>query len=45
MEIIPPDLLGSSEYKILVIGWGSTYGPIKEALDNLENEDIELFIF
>ncbi len=44
-EIIPPDLLGGSDYKILVIGWGSTYGPIKEALDNLENEDISFLYF
>ena len=44
-EIIPPDLLGGSNYKILVIGWGSTYGSIKEALDNLENEDISFLYF
>lgn len=44
-EIIPPDLLGGSNYKILVIGWGSTYGPIKEALDNLKNKDISFLYF
>jgi 2-oxoglutarate/2-oxoacid ferredoxin oxidoreductase subunit alpha len=44
-EIIPPDLLGGSDYRILVIGWGSSYGPIKEALDNLENDDISFLYF
>jgi 2-oxoglutarate ferredoxin oxidoreductase subunit alpha len=44
-EIIPPDLLGGSEYKILVLGWGSTYGSIKEAVDNLENEEISFLYF
>ena len=29
----------------MVIGWGSTYGSIKEALDNLENEDISFLYF
>ena len=36
METVPPELLGNSEYKTLVIGWGSTYGAIKEALSNIE---------
>ena len=44
-EIIPPDLLGGSEYKILVLGWGSTYGSIKEAVDTLENEEISFLYF
>jgi 2-oxoglutarate ferredoxin oxidoreductase subunit alpha len=38
-------LLGSTEYETLVIGWGSTYGPIKEALSNLENNKISFLYF
>jgi 2-oxoglutarate ferredoxin oxidoreductase subunit alpha len=45
MEIVPPELLGSINYKTLVIGWGSTYGPIKEALDNLKDENISFLYF
>ncbi len=45
LEIVPPELLGSINYKTLVIGWGSTYGPIKEALDNLEDENISFLYF
>jgi len=32
-EILPPELVGKPEYDILVVGWGSTYGTIKEALN------------
>ncbi len=45
METVPPELLGGSEYKTLVIGWGSTYGPIKEALDNLNKDDTSFLYF
>ena len=34
-DIIPPELIGPSNYNVLIIGWGSTYGIIKEALDIL----------
>ena len=44
-EIVPPELLGSKEYKTLVIGWGSTYGPIKEAMGNLKNDNISFLYF
>ena len=30
--------MGDPDYHTLVIGWGSTYGAIKEALDNLKND-------
>ncbi len=36
-EIEPPELIGNKNYKILVIGWGSTYYCIKEALEKLED--------
>ncbi|MGB8233614.1 MAG: 2-oxoacid:acceptor oxidoreductase subunit alpha, partial [Methanobacterium sp.] len=42
---ISPDLMGNEEYKTLVIGWGSTYGPIKEALENLKNDSIGFLYF
>ena len=44
-ETIPPELLGSTGYETLVIGWGSTYGPIKEALDNIGNDKISFLYF
>jgi 2-oxoglutarate/2-oxoacid ferredoxin oxidoreductase subunit alpha len=44
-EVIPPELIGHSNYDILAIGWGSTYGAIKEALDNLKNDKIAFLYF
>ena len=44
-DMIPPELIGPSDYNILVIGWGSTYGAIKEALDNLKRDDIAFLYF
>ncbi len=44
-DSIPPELIGSIDYSILVVGWGSTYGIIKEALDNLKREDIAFLYF
>ncbi len=44
-DTIPPELIGSSDYSILIIGWGSTYGIIKEALDNLNRDDIAFLYF
>jgi len=34
-EVIPPKLYGESEGDILLIGFGSTYGAIREAVDEL----------
>ncbi len=45
LEIVPPELFGSSEYKTLIIGWGTTYGPIKEALANLKNDQVSFLYF
>jgi len=36
-EMEPPELIGNKNYKMLVIGWGSTYYGIKEALERLED--------
>ncbi len=34
-EIEPPSLYGSSQPEILIVGWGSTFGVMKEAVDVL----------
>ena len=39
-EIEPPELIGNKNYKTLVIGWGSTYYGIKEALRRLDNKNM-----
>ena len=44
-DVIPPELIGPSDYDVLVIGWGSTYGAIKEAVDNLKNDKIAFLYF
>jgi 2-oxoglutarate ferredoxin oxidoreductase subunit alpha len=44
-EVIPPELIGAQNYKTLVIGWGSTYSAIKEAVENLERDDVAFLHF
>ena len=44
-EIIPPELHGSENYKTLLIGWGSTYHVIKEAMDELGKDDVSFLHF
>ncbi|MFE3846172.1 2-oxoacid:acceptor oxidoreductase subunit alpha [Thermoplasmatota archaeon] len=44
-EIISPDLYGEKDYKILVIGWGSTYHIIREAIENISRKDIAFLYF
>jgi 2-oxoglutarate ferredoxin oxidoreductase subunit alpha len=44
-DIIPPELIGPKNYKTLIIGWGSTYHPIREALERLGREDTALLHF
>ena len=34
-DAVPPELVGPDDYESLVIGWGSTYWPIREALENI----------
>jgi 2-oxoglutarate ferredoxin oxidoreductase subunit alpha len=34
-EISPPVLYGTAEPEIVLVGWGSTYGVIKETVDEL----------
>lgn len=44
-EIVEPELIGSEDYKTLIVGWGSTYNAIKEAVENLERDDIAFLHF
>jgi 2-oxoglutarate ferredoxin oxidoreductase subunit alpha len=44
-EIIAPELIGGDGYDILVIGWGSTYSTIKEALNVLGSDEISFLHF
>ena len=37
-ELEEPDFLGSEDGDVLLIGWGSTWGPIKEAVELLNQE-------
>ncbi|MHA2032520.1 MAG: 2-oxoacid:acceptor oxidoreductase subunit alpha [Candidatus Kariarchaeaceae archaeon] len=39
-EILPPEFFGETDYKILVIGWGSTRNAISEALEELNRKDV-----
>jgi len=34
-ELIEPELLGEKNMDVLLVGWGSTYSPISEAVDKL----------
>ena len=34
-EIDPPEVYGDSEGDTLLVSWGSTYGPVKEAVDRM----------
>ena len=44
-DILEPELVGNKDYTILVIGWGSTYEIIKEALSKLKRDDIAFLHF
>jgi len=44
-EIDPPEFLGSENYEILLVGWGSTYHVLKEAMAELKSESIALLHF
>ncbi|HXK71979.1 MAG TPA: 2-oxoacid:acceptor oxidoreductase subunit alpha [Clostridia bacterium] len=37
-ELHEPQFLGAVDYDILLIGWGSTYGPISEAIELLNSK-------
>ncbi len=45
-EIEPPILYGNSHPEIVITGWGSTYGVMKEAVDDIsKNKDIAMLHF
>ncbi len=44
-DLIPPELVGRKDYKVLVIGWGSTFHVIREAIECLGRTDIALLHF
>lgn len=44
-DVIPPEFVGTLDYKILVVGWGSTYEILKEGIEKLEKDDIALLHF
>jgi 2-oxoglutarate/2-oxoacid ferredoxin oxidoreductase subunit alpha len=39
-DIVPPELIGGPDYEILIVGWGSTYGAVREAMDKLSSDKI-----
>ncbi len=44
-SIIDPIFTGSEDYETLIIGWGSTYNVIKEALEEINNKKISYLHF
>ena len=44
-EALPPKLVGNKNYKILIIGWGSTYHIIKEAVEKINKKNISFLHF
>jgi len=44
-EILPPSFTGPKDYRYLIMGWGSTYHAIREALDMLGRDDIAFLHF
>ncbi len=38
-ELPAPEVYGVNEGEVLLVGWGSTYGPIREAVDRLRKDD------
>lgn len=38
-ELIEPDFLGALECTVLLLGWGSTYGPLAEAVERLNEKE------
>jgi 2-oxoglutarate ferredoxin oxidoreductase subunit alpha len=44
-EISPPELLGDPAAEIVLVGWGSTYGPLVEAWRELSGKSVALLHF
>jgi 2-oxoglutarate ferredoxin oxidoreductase subunit alpha len=44
-ESVPPELVGPEDYKYLILAWGSTYNIIKEALEQMDRDDLSMLHF
>jgi 2-oxoglutarate ferredoxin oxidoreductase subunit alpha len=44
-DTILPELVGTEDYKNLIVCWGSTYNVVKEALKNLDRDDTAFLHF
>jgi 2-oxoglutarate ferredoxin oxidoreductase subunit alpha len=44
-ESIDAEIIGSKNYKTLIVGWGSTYGVIKEVIEEINNDDLAFAYF
>jgi 2-oxoglutarate ferredoxin oxidoreductase subunit alpha len=44
-EIDPPSFHGSDKPEVVIVGWGSTYGVIKEAIEELSARNIAMLHF
>jgi 2-oxoglutarate ferredoxin oxidoreductase subunit alpha len=44
-DAIPPELIGSENYRTLLLGWGSTYSMIREAMEKLGRDDLAFLYF
>ncbi len=38
-ELLEPDFIGEESFDTLFVGWGSTYGPISEAVHSMNNKE------
>jgi 2-oxoglutarate ferredoxin oxidoreductase subunit alpha len=44
-DSLAPEFIGNPKAKTLVVGWGTTYHPIVEALERINNKDIAFLHF
>jgi 2-oxoglutarate ferredoxin oxidoreductase subunit alpha len=44
-EAVAPELIGGENYKVLVVGWGSTYHMLREARERLARDDVSVLHF
>ncbi|MFC2117758.1 2-oxoacid:acceptor oxidoreductase subunit alpha [Bacteroidota bacterium] len=45
VDSIDAEIIGSEKYQTLIVGWGSTYGMIKEAIEKLNDNTIAFAYF
>jgi len=44
-DVLAPELFGAKNYKKLIIGWGSTFHVIREAMEELKDPDMAFLYF